>query len=150
MIAKFHAAGSSSIVGSDSKNTSGESVSIENGYKLADPYNRRLKRLLDMGISIVGIITFPLQLFIIRKPFPFFANCFAVLFAKKTWVGYAGAQKNLPLLQPGILTCNGIPVSAKQQLPDESLQMMNYWYARDYEPTGDLKLVLRMYRKLGE
>ena len=150
MTAKFHAAGSSSIVGSDSKNTSGESVSIENGYKLADPYNRRLKRLLDMGISIVGIITFPIQLFIIRKPFPFFANCFAVLFAKKTWVGYAGAQKNLPPLQPGILTCNGIPVSAKQQLPDESLQMMNYWYARDYEPTGDLKIIWRMYRKLGE
>ncbi|MBL0131402.1 MAG: glycosyltransferase [Chitinophagaceae bacterium] len=150
MVAKFHAAGSSSIVGSDSKNTSGESVSIENGYKLADPYNRRLKRLLDIGISILGIITFPLQLFIIKKPFSFFANCLAVLFAKKTWIGYARVQKNLPPLHPGILTCNGIPVSAKQQFPDESLQMMNYWYARDYEPTVDLKLVWRMYRKLGE
>ena len=32
--------GSQSIVGSDSKDTSGESVSKENGYKLSDPYNR--------------------------------------------------------------------------------------------------------------
>ncbi len=42
---KIHAAGSHSIVGSDSKDSSGEAVSKENGIKLADPYNRRLKRL---------------------------------------------------------------------------------------------------------
>ncbi len=149
LVAKIHVAGSSSIVGSDSKDSSGESLSKENGYKLADPYNKRLKRLIDISISFFGIITFPVQLLLIKKPFQFFTNCFSVLFAQKTWIGYAMEEKNLPSLHPAVIACNGIPVSAKQQLPTESLQMMDYWYARDYEPGNDLKLIWRMYHKLG-
>lgn len=147
--ARIHAAGSSSIVGSDSKDTSGESVSKENGYKLADPYNRRLKRLTDVVISFLGIITFPVQLFVIKKPLSFFKNCVVVLFASKTWVGYTSHQKNLPYLHAAVIACNGVPVSASQQLPKESLYMMDYWYARDYEPATDLKLLWRVYRNLG-
>ncbi len=147
--ARIHAAGSSSIVGSDSKDTSGESVSKENGYKLADPYNRRLKRLADVVISFLGIISFPVQLFIIKKPLSFFKNCFLVLFAKKTWIGYTSIQKNLPPLYPAVIACNGIPVSAGQQLPKESLYMMDYWYARDYDPASDLKLLWKVYRNMG-
>ncbi len=149
LVAKIHTTGSSSIVGSDSKDTSGEAVSKENGYKLALPYNRRLKRLIDGSVSLAGIITFPVQLFIIKKPFHFFGNCFAVLFAQKTWIGYAIKEKNLPPLHTAIIACNGIPVSIKQQLPTESLQMMDYWYARDYELSGDLKLIWKVYRRLG-
>ena len=51
-------------------------------------------------------------------------------------------EKNLPSLRKGVIACNGIPVSVKQQLPAESLQMMDYWYARDYEPADDLKLIM--------
>jgi O-antigen biosynthesis protein len=149
LLAKIHAGGSSSMVGSDSKDSSGEAVSKENGYKLADPYNRRLKRLIDVSVSFFGIISFPVHLFIVKKPVQFFANCFAVLFAKKTWVGYAVTEKNLPGLHPGVIACNGMVALAKQQLPTESLQMMDYWYARDYEPANDLKLIWKMYRKLG-
>jgi hypothetical protein len=29
------------------------------------------------------------------------------------------------------------------------LQMMDYWYARDYEPSKDLKLISRQYKHLG-
>jgi GT2 family glycosyltransferase len=54
LVAKIHAAGSNSIVGSDSKDSSGESVSKENGFKLANPYQRRLKRLIDVFISITA------------------------------------------------------------------------------------------------
>ena len=149
LLAKIHAAGSSSMVGSDSKDSSGEAVSIENGYKLADPYNRRLKRLIDVSVSFFGIITFPVQFFIVKKTVQFFINCFAVLFAQKTWVGYAVAEKTLPRLHPGVIACNGMVASAKQQIPTESLQMMDYWYARDYEPVNDLKMIRKMYRRLG-
>ncbi len=150
LVAKIHAAGSSSIVGSDSKDTTGEAVSKENGYKLADPYNRRLKRLIDVSISLLGIITIPVHVFFIKKPFQFFSNCLAVLFAKKTWIGYATTEKNLPKLYRAVIACNGIPVSAKQLLPVENLAMLDYWYARDYEPSGDLKLIWKVYRKLGD
>lgn len=146
---KFHASGSTSIVGSDSRNTSGEAMSKENGYKLSNPYNRRLKRLIDIFMSLLGIALFPVHVFIIKKPFSFFVNCFTVFIAKKTWVGYAVPGKNLPPLRRGIVACNGSIVSVKHSLPAESLQMVDYWYARDYEPSDDLKILWRMYRRLG-
>ncbi len=149
IIAKIHAIGSSSIIGSDSKDSSGEAVSYENGYKLADPYNRRLKRLIDVIISLLGIFSFPIQVFLIKKPVPFLIYCFTVLLGKKTWIGYAVTEKNLPDIRPGVIACNAVPVSWGQQLSLESLQMMDYWYARDYEPATDLRMIWKVYRKLG-
>src|SRR5678815_4821073 len=63
---KIHAWGSHSIVGSQSKDFSGEALSKENGFNLANPYNRRLKRLLDISFSILGLLSFPVQLFLVR------------------------------------------------------------------------------------
>jgi O-antigen biosynthesis protein len=146
---KFHASGSLSIIGSNSKDSSGEFVTKENGFKLSDPHRRRLKRLADVTVALLAIITFPFHLVLVKKPFSFFANCFAVLFARKTWIGYAVDGKNLPKLRKAVLACNGIPASIKQQLPAESLQMMDYWYARDYSPATDLKLIKKTYRNLG-
>jgi O-antigen biosynthesis protein len=147
---KFHACNSSSIVGSDSKDSSGEAVSKENGFNLANPYNRRLKRLIDVAFSLLGVLFFPVHLLLVKKPLRFFENCFQVLLAKKTWIGYAREEKHLPAVRPGVIGCNGILFSAKRQLPAESLQMMNYWYARDYKPVNDLKTLWRMYRRLGD
>lgn len=144
---KIHAAGSGSLVGSHSKDVSGESVSLEKANRLADPYNRRLKRLIDVAIALSGILLFPFQLLIQKKPFSFFQNCFAVLAASKTWVGFAGKKPSW--LRKAVITSNGIPASVQQQLPEESLQMMDYWYARDYTPWKDLQLIWRSYRRLG-
>jgi len=146
---KFHAAGSSSIVGSDSKDSSGEAVTKENGYKLANPYNLRLKRLIDVAVAGAGLLVFPIHLILIKKPFSFFANCFSVLFGKKTWIGYATAEKKLPLLRKGVLASNGAAYPDLKQLPEESLQMIDYWYARDYELSADLRLIWKAYRRLG-
>jgi len=146
---KFHAAGSRSIVGSDSKDSSGEAVSNENGFKLNDPYNRRIKRLIDVFVSLLAIISFPVHLIFIKKPLSFFSNCFKVLFAKRTWIGYATEEKNLPPIRKGIITCNAVPLSVKQPIPGGSLQMVDHWYARDYEPTNDLWLIWKTYKNLG-
>jgi O-antigen biosynthesis protein len=146
---KIHAAGSHSIVGSESKDYSGEALSRENGFQLADPYNLRLKRLADVCIALIALATFPIQLVIVKRPLQFLSNCIGIVFGRKTWIGYAVPQKGLPLLRPGILASNGIPVQVKQQLPVQSLQMIDYWYARDYEPSHDIKLILKTYRQLG-
>ncbi|HEY6504489.1 MAG TPA: glycosyltransferase [Chitinophagaceae bacterium] len=146
---KFHASGSQSIVGSNSKDTAGEFVIKENGFRLSDPYNRRLKRLVDITIAITGLITFPVHLFLVKKPFSFFVNCFTVLIRKKTWIGYAAEEKNLPKLRKGVIACNGIPVATRQPLPAESLQMLDHWYARDFTIANDLRLIKKVYRNLG-
>ena len=147
---KFHAARSQSIVGSDSKDTSGEALSKENGYKIANSYNRRTKRLIDFIVSLLFIITFPIHFIFVRSPLSFFDNCFKVLFAKRTWIGYTMNNGALPHLRKGIIGCNGISLNTAQQLPAESLQMVDYWYARDYEPVQDLKLLWKTYRRLAD
>jgi GT2 family glycosyltransferase len=146
---KIHARGSNSIIGSESKDVSGESVSNENGYNLSNPYNRRLKRLVDIMLAVFGLITFPLQLLLVKSPLRFLRNCVIVLFGRSTWIGYAIGDKQLPLLRTAIISSNGLPVAGKQQLPEESLRMMDYWYARDYDPYSDVKLLLKAYRRLG-
>jgi hypothetical protein len=146
---KFHAAGSQSIVGSDSKDSSGEAVSKENGFTISRPYNRRLKRLIDIIFSVFFILTFPFHFILIKKPIAFFGNCFTVLFAYRTWIGYAVSEKSLPPLRKGIIGCNGMPVSAAHQLPAESLQIVDQWYAKEYEPALDIKLLWKCYRNLG-
>jgi len=146
---KFHAHNSNSIISSDSKDKSGETLSYEKNYKLTDPYMRRLKRFLDVSVSLVAIITFPVHLVLIKKPLRFFSNCFAVLFAKKTWIGYAVQETGLPSLRHAVIACNGIPLSIKQPLPEESLQMADQWYARDYDPLNDLRMIGKVYRELG-
>jgi hypothetical protein len=146
---KIHASGSQSIVGSDSKDTAGEAFSKENGTRLSSPYYRRLKRLFDISIAFAAIITFPAHFLLVKNPFRFFSNCFAVLSGKKTWVGYAGLATNLPPLRTGVISCNGVPVSRLQELPLQSLQMMDFWYARDFELLQDLKLIWKNYTRLG-
>ncbi len=146
---KFHAAKSHSIVGSDSKNTTGEALSRENRYEIATPYNRRIKRLIDLTVSLLFIISFPVHFVVVKEPLHFFRNCFKVLLAKRTWIGYAINGKPLPPLRKAIIGCNGIPVHSMQSLPAESLRMIDDWYAREYEPVQDLKLLWKNYRKLG-
>lgn len=147
--ARIHTSGSRSIVGSDSKDQSGESVSTENGFQLADPYRRRTKRLLDVCIAAGSLLLFPLHFLFVKNPIVFLGNCFRVIFARQTWIGYASTGKNLPPIRGAVIACNGIPTNTIQKLPSESLDMIDYWYARDYEPSVDLKLIRKTYRLLG-
>jgi hypothetical protein len=146
---KFHAAKSQSIVGSDSRNTSGEAVSKENNYKLSDPYNLRVKRLIDILVSLLFIISFPFHFIFIKKPLNFFENCFSVLFAKKTWVGYTVNEKPLPPLRKAVIGSNGVPVKSSLSLSAENLQRIDQLYAREYEPLFDIKMIWKNYRGLG-
>jgi hypothetical protein len=149
VVVKVHASGSDSIVGSNSKDSSGEALTRENSFGLADPYNRRLKRLIDVITALAGLFLFPVQLLFVKKPVQFFGNCFKVLFAQKTWVGYATGGKDLPHIKSGILASNGVPHCLKQPFTPESLHRIDFWYARDYEPMNDLRLIRKSYRRLG-
>jgi len=147
---KFHAAGAHSIVGSDSRDRSGEALSTENGFNLGRAQTRRLKRLADVSISALALLSFPLHFVFVRRPGKFFGNCFRVLLGRRTWVGYALPEKNLPALRPPVIACNGRPAHDSPDLPEQSLRMLDLWYARDYELVHDLKLIARSYRQLGQ
>ena len=144
---KFHASGSRSIIGSDNSYISGKHVSTDRIFRLGLPVNKRNKHLIDVIISLFFIVAFPVHLILQRRPFSFFRNVFDVLFLRKTWVGYAIPDNNLPRIKNGVLTTTGMP-GYLNTLPSESLLSSDRWYASDYDIWQDIVLVKRGYRYL--
>ena len=73
-----------------------------------------------------------------------------VLVNNRTWVSYILHTKALTELRTGILAPNGIPLNKQQALPAENLEMLDYWYASDYDPLQDIGIILKNYRYLGD
>ncbi len=138
-----------SIVGSDDRSSRGEILSTDTGYRLAMPGNRRIKRLVDVSFSVLFILLYPILVLIVKKPGNFLSNCLSVLAGKKTFVGYAGNAAGFPSLRKGIIGPNGAVHTKGEALPGESLRMINRWYATDYEPLQDIRLIFSNLRYLG-
>lgn len=144
---RISASGSESIVGSDSKDEAGESLSEESGYALASQVNQRLKRLIDIVTSFLLIISFPLSIFFLRKPLKTFSNAWLVLTGNRTWIGYFTNTPGLPYLRKSIIAGNGMPVSI-QGLQGVNVEQIDRLYARDYSVYNDITLILKNYRQL--
>jgi len=144
---KFHASGSSSIVGSDSKNDSGDYVAAGKKYRIATPANRRNKRLLDITVAVLFVISFPVHIFLQKGPYSFYKNVFAVLFGKKTWIGYAVPFNELPQIRKAVITSTTLP-PLLNELPTESLRKSDEWYAASYTAMVDLKKIINGYKFL--
>jgi GT2 family glycosyltransferase len=144
---KFHASGSSSIIGSDSKDVSGKYVAGNNKYTIANAVNRRNKNLLDAVVSVIFLLSFPVHFLTQKKPFHFFKNVFSVLFMQKSWIGYAVIANKLPVIKKGVLTSTALPESIND-LPIESLYLSDEWYATFYSASTDIKKIIRGYKYL--
>jgi O-antigen biosynthesis protein len=145
---RYHAFGSCSIVGSDTSTASGEILSAETAFSIAKAGHRRLKRLIDICAALYFLLTYPLQVFFVYHPVQFFINCLKVLAGRGTWVGYSKPSSILPALRHSVLAPNGRKHSSKTA-PTENGQLLDYWYARNYEPLQDLKTIFHHYPELG-
>lgn len=153
---------SMSIIGSNSIDTAGDLYVIDIN-SVSKPVNRRNKRVLDVGLSLVFLATFPLLMWTQKNPFGFVGNIFAVLFGAKSWVGYAlsafgsastplstGAQSdnpNLPKIRKGVL--NPLEILPQEQRTNEIRTRLNLLYAKDYKIENDLNVVRKAFRNLG-
>jgi O-antigen biosynthesis protein len=144
---KFHASGSNSIVGSDSKNTSGDFIANSKKYKIGMPLERRNKRLLDIIVSILFILAIPVLIFVKKRIAAFYKNVFAVLAGKKTWIGYATENNGLPIIKTPVITSTALPKKLND-LPAESLLKSDEWYAAGYTAITDLKKIGRGFKYL--
>ena len=139
-----------SIIGSNSKNTSGELYTVDIRYKITDAVQRRSKRLVDLLLAILLGLTFPLSCLFVNQKLGFFNNIIQVVLGNKTWVGYATTQtanKNLPFLKKGILS----PLAGlnNSQLEEATIQRLNFFYARDYNWEKDIALLWKGFSHLG-
>jgi GT2 family glycosyltransferase len=146
-----------SIIGSQSKNAPGELYTIEVRFDIAQGLHRRNKRLLDLAIAGLLLLTLPLHLLFVRNCTGLIANILQVILGKKSWVGYASgadAGHTLPALRPGVLSpLDALPRAKSRQAlrPEDAatIQRLNMLYAKDYRAEHDLEIVLKGYRGLG-
>ncbi len=148
---KMIAEDSLSIIGSNSKDAPGELYTIDIKLAIATPFNRRSKRLFDIAAAIFLLCTLPFNLFIVKNTGGLISNIFMVLLGKKTWVSYAGSEKQqyqLPTIRPGIIT--PLDEFQMQNLDDAAISRINLLYAKDYTASTDAELFFHCYKMLGK
>ncbi|MFM9984870.1 MAG: glycosyltransferase [Flavobacteriales bacterium] len=139
------------IIGSGSIETSGDAFMLDiNSVSL--PLNQRLKRALDVVLSLCMIPLTPVLIFVQRNPIGFFQNVVGVLFGSKSWVGLYFSKTSsefykLPRLKKGVLSPRDM--YPDNELNEENTQKLNIVYARDYRVMNDLYIVGRNLRCLG-
>ncbi len=139
-----------SVIGSNSINTAGD-LYVVHFNTISRSINRRKKRLLDISLSLIFIIVYPLIAFFIKKPVEFLKNIFSTLAGIHSWVGYHPSHGlhhlSLPPLKPGILS----PAYKLERLnpDDETLDKINMLYAKDYNIWNDLSIIWKGFRFLG-
>lgn len=147
---KIHIPGSQSFVGSNSSHTAGDLYTIDKRFNLASYAQQRNKRLIDLLAATGGILLFPLLAFVVRHPGKFFANCWAVLTGRSSWIGYAEdspVTPHLPTIRPGIAPPYYI---LKGYTPTPEVRThLNVEYAQYYTPGTDVLLILKNLKYLG-
>jgi len=139
-----------SIIGSNSIHTRGDlyTVNINAVDKVA---NRRNKRLLDIFLSILFLVSSPVLVFLQKKPWTFIGNIFKVLWGSKSWVGYYPQQAQihqLPRLRKGVL--NPIDATKFKHIDNDTITQLNLLYARDYNLLKDINIILFAFQELGK
>lgn len=130
-----------SIIGSSSKNEPGELYTIAIRYNIAEPGQRRNKRVLDAFFCLFLLVAAPVWLLFSAKKTLFWQNWWAVLFGKKTWVGYAPNEQNatLPRLKSGVFS----PLDQLQGLQANAptVARLNFLFAKDWNIWRDLEVL---------
>ncbi len=137
------------LIGSNSIESSGD-LYVLNVNSITKSENKRLKRILDLALSILFIFLSPIIIWFYRHKIKFIQNILEVFISKKSFIGYKieSASHNpsfiLPNLKKGI-----IPVenwfSSKSKIPSDALNLI---YARDYSILIDFRILVKNLSKL--
>ncbi len=138
---------SSFIIGSNSIDTFGDLFTINiNGIN--KPYNRRNKRLFDLLIAGLLLISLPVNIFFVNNKWGLVKNIFSVIFNRKTWVGYHPNHSNsLPKLKNPVLFPSDI--FSHKTLNSKTCENLDTLYARDYKIENDLSIIGKGFKFLG-
>ncbi len=141
---------SMSIIGSNSINTSGE-LYVLNVNAISKISNKRSKRLLDIIVSVLFLLFYPVEAFFMKHPLGFLKNIFIVLAGIKSWVGFCKSDDaeihKLPAIRKGVLS----PADAikKQSITNEIAGSLNMLYAKDYRIMNDVNIIFKGFSDLG-
>ena len=123
------------IIGTDTI-LSPESLYLADLDTISTDTSRRTKRTLDLAVSAAALLFSPVLFWFQRRKKSFFHHCHAVLWGKRTWVGYTG--------HPGIFHPSDIAPHASPETADRLLLR----YMRHYRTATDLAILARNWNNL--
>jgi hypothetical protein len=126
------------IIGSHSKNESGELYTLEPIFAIEKADNRFNKRGLDLFFASLLLVLLPFHFFFVSRKRAIWRQCGLVLLGKKTWIGYSQKNHSLPVIKPGVLTTNALAPGLKSK---ENLSQLDFAYARNYSWWQDLRIL---------
>jgi len=127
-----------SIIGSNSINALGELYTPDLSA-INTPVSLRNKRLFDIGVSVLILVTTPVWLFIYKKTLSLLANAISVLAGRKTWIGYISNDydvRGLPKIKKGVFG-----LKRKKSNQGERSTDINLIYAKNYSVVTDLSIL---------
>ncbi|HAB89043.1 MAG TPA: hypothetical protein DCF84_00815 [Bacteroidetes bacterium] len=136
---------SDSLVGNYHRNRSQKELEEPIDLNLNLVRYRAYKRLTDIFISscflLLGFTTIPLLSHQGRKKLTW---AFAVIWGKKTWVGYHKPHGiGLPAVKEAWTTCERLEGKKEESATKEQIITSNFLYAKNYHPMDDLRTILR-------
>ncbi|MFM8432010.1 MAG: nucleoside-diphosphate sugar epimerase/dehydratase, partial [Bacteroidota bacterium] len=137
------------IIGSSDIDDPGELYAVDIN-SISKSTNRRNKRLLDLGMSLLFLLTVPLLIIFQKDPSGFIRNLLNVISGKLSWVGFdrsADQEGQLPATKAGILHPSDAIKS--REINTSSLHRLNTLYAKDYQVSKDLYIMWKGVRNLG-
>jgi hypothetical protein len=135
------------LIGSKSRNIPSELHTLTLSYRISSPRQLRLKRALDVGLSIFLIPLAPAVLILVRAPWQFLNNWWQVLSGHLSWVTYARPHGGrLPGIRAGIL--NPTMRYDVDFHSDTAARQINSLYAMDYSIWTDLVIFFKNLKAL--
>ncbi len=133
----------SSIISSHSKATTGEIIALEGNYAISNPYQKRMKRLLDILWCFYLLVSLPINILFLKKSAYFYKNIMPVLIGRKTWIGYMNTESGLPISKPFVLNCSGLPLNSFESIRSQSIEIIQSQYAKNYTWWQDVQLITK-------
>lgn len=141
----FHLSGTLSIIGSNTRAAGGKIITPFIAYRIEEPYQKRMKRLVDIILSFLLLITTPVHLVLHKKTTRLLGNAISVLKGHKTWVGYVSSSVLLPPAKKGVVT----HIESTSIFSGDVLEKADKLYAKNYDWWQDVVIVFKNYNRLG-
>lgn len=132
------------IIGSDSANETGELYTIDVQYRIKEIVYKRLKRTLDIALSIVALILSPVRFFTSFFSMKVFIEPLKVMLGGYSWVGYVRSKElktDLPTIKKSIFDVSAL--LGKDIMSHKELLNINNYYAINYNILQDIEVFVR-------
>ncbi|MFD1552364.1 glycosyl transferase family 2 [Putridiphycobacter roseus] len=140
---------SSFIIGSNSIDTQGD-LYVMDINQINKASNRRNKRMLDLFIGGLLLLTMPFTVWFYKNKRQFMSNALKIFTGGLSLVGYAkinhSTNLKLPKIKHGVL--NSTDLFSKEKLDNNAISRLNLIYAKNHSMGMDLKILFKNLKSL--